>query len=189
MRTLYWHRPKQTQSARPSQGCHPGTAAILHSWTTQASQQEDHVSASTVVLFSRFGFGEATTDLEHKMASIFLSLLGVSSGLPGKLLFYTDGVKLVCEGSPVLEELQALQEQGVELVICSTCLNYFGLTDKVQVGTVGGMPAILRALDQAEKVISVWSRGRVHNLQIDITMDGRPNDGDTIILMSELLGG
>lgn len=113
------------------------------------------MSASTVVSFSRFGFGDASADLQHKMAGVFLSLLGVSAGLPGKLLFYTDGVKLVCEGSPVLEELQALQEQGVELIICSTCLEYFGLTDKVQVGTVGGMPAILRALDQAEKVISV----------------------------------
>jgi sulfur relay (sulfurtransferase) complex TusBCD TusD component (DsrE family) len=45
--------------------------------------------------------------------------------------------------------------QGVEFIICGTCLNYFGLTDKVQVGTIGGMPAIIEALSRAEKVISV----------------------------------
>jgi len=48
-----------------------------------------------------------------------------------------------------------LEAKGVEFVICGTCLNYFALTDKVQVGTIGGMPAILEALNQAEKVISV----------------------------------
>ena len=63
------------------------------------------MSRSTVVLFTRFGLGQAPADLQQKMAGIFLSLLGVSDALPGKLLFYTDGVKLVCEGSPVLEHL------------------------------------------------------------------------------------
>ena len=113
------------------------------------------LSGSTVVLFTRFGLGQAPADLQQKMAGIFLSLLGESDALPGELLFYTDGVRLVCEGSPVLEQLRALEAKGVELIVCSTCLNYFGLTDKVQVGIVGGMPAILEALARAEKVVSV----------------------------------
>lgn len=113
------------------------------------------MSSSTAVLFTRFGLGQAPADLQQKMADIFLSLLGRSDALPGRLLFYTDGVKLVCEGSPVLEQLRALEAKGVELIVCSTCLNYFGLTDKVQVGAVGGMAAILQALSQAEKVVSV----------------------------------
>jgi len=113
------------------------------------------MSSSTVVLFTCFGLGQAPADLQQKMADIFLSLLGGSDALPGRLLFYTDGVKLVCEGSPVLEQLRALEAKGVELIICSTCLNYFGLMDKVQVGTVGGMTAILEAMDRADKVVSV----------------------------------
>lgn len=111
------------------------------------------MSRPTVVLFSRFGLGQAPADLQQKMAGVFLSLLGVSEGLPDKLLFYTDGVKLVCEGSPVLQHLRRLEENGVELIICSTCLKYFDLMDKVRVGTVGGMPAILEALAQTEKVV------------------------------------
>lgn len=113
------------------------------------------MSHSSVVLFTRFGLGQASAELQLKMAGIFLSLLRESDALPAKMLFYTDGVKLVCEGSPVLEQLRALGAQGVELIVCSTCLNYFGLMDKVQVGIVGGMPDILEALAQAEKVISV----------------------------------
>lgn len=113
------------------------------------------MSRSTVVLFTRYGLGLAPAELQQKMAGIFLALLGESDALPGKLLFYTDGVKLVCEGSPVLKQLRALEAKGVELIVCSTCLNYFGLADKVQVGIAGGMPDILEALDRAEKVMSV----------------------------------
>lgn len=113
------------------------------------------MSRSTAVLFIRFGLGQGPAELQTKMADIFLSLLIESAELPGRLLFYTDGVKLVCEGSPVLEQLRALEAKGVELIVCLTCLNYFGLTDHVQVGIVGGMPDILAALAQAEKVMSV----------------------------------
>jgi len=113
------------------------------------------MSRSTVVLFTNFGLGQAPAELQQKLAGIFLSLLGGSDALPGKLLFYTDGVKLVCEGSSVLEQLRVLEAKGVELIVCSTCLNYFGLTDKVQVGIAGGMPDIIEALARAEKVVSI----------------------------------
>ncbi len=71
------------------------------------------------------------------------------------MLFYTEGVKLVCEGSPELEQLQALQAKGIELIICQTCFNYFRLADKVKVGIVGGMPDILQTLLQADKVVTL----------------------------------
>jgi intracellular sulfur oxidation DsrE/DsrF family protein len=113
------------------------------------------MSDSTVILFTRFGLGQAPAELQQMLADKFLCLLAGSDTLPAKLLFYGDGVKLVCAGSPVLEPLRVLEAKGVEFVICGTCLNYFALTDKVQVGTIGGMPAIIEALSRAEKVISV----------------------------------
>jgi sulfur relay (sulfurtransferase) complex TusBCD TusD component (DsrE family) len=64
-------------------------------------------------------------------------------------------VKLAVEGSPVLEQLQELERRGCHLVLCQTCLNYFGLVDKVKVGTVGGMGDILAAQATARKVISL----------------------------------
>lgn len=113
------------------------------------------MSNNTVVLFTRFGLGEAPDALQHKMAGIFLTLLPERDPLPTQILFYTDGVKLVCKDSPVLDELRALQAKGVELIVCSTCLNFFGLTDQLQVGIVGGMPDILEAIARAGKVVSV----------------------------------
>ena len=62
---------------------------------------------------------------------------------------------MVVEGSPVLDLLRALEAKGVRLIICSTCLQYYGLTEKVAVGIVGGMSDILLAQWMASKVITL----------------------------------
>ncbi|MEI8131267.1 MAG: DsrE family protein [Leptolinea sp.] len=109
----------------------------------------------TVLLFTRFGLGEGPSVLQQSLAEKFLSLTLLSNELPAKILFYTNGVHLVCEGSPVLEQLKEMQTRGVELIVCKTCTDTYGKTDKVQVGIIGGMPDILEALQKAEKVISL----------------------------------
>ena len=110
---------------------------------------------TTILIFTRNGLGDAPAELQQKLAAKFLQLNLDANTLPAKILFYTDGVKLACEGSPVIDELKAMKERGVELILCSTCLDYFGLRDKVQVGIVGGMPDIIEALSAAGKVISL----------------------------------
>jgi len=110
---------------------------------------------ATVLVFTRNGMGDAPAELQQKLAMKFLQLNLDANTLPAKILFYTDGVKLACEGSPVSDELKAMKERGVELILCSTCLDYFGLRDKVQVGIVGGMPDIIEALSAAGKIISL----------------------------------
>lgn len=110
---------------------------------------------NTILVFTRNGLGDAPAELQQKLAVKFLQLTLDANTLPAKILLYTDGVQLACEGSPVLAELQAMQERGVELILCSTCLDYFGLRDKVQVGIVGGMPDIIEAMSAAGKVISL----------------------------------
>lgn len=110
---------------------------------------------NTVLVFTRAGLGHADAALQERLAVTFLSLVGEHGLLPAKILFYTEGVQLVCEGSPVLDKLQALEARGVELIICRTCLDFLGLLDKVQVGVVGGMTDIVAAMQQAGKVISL----------------------------------
>lgn len=109
----------------------------------------------TVLVFTRNGLGEAPAELQQQLAGKFLSLIDNGATRPAKILFYTDGVKLACAGSPVIDQLQALQSHGVELILCSTCLDYYGLTDRVAVGIVGGMPDIVEAMQLANKVISL----------------------------------
>ncbi len=109
----------------------------------------------TVLVFNRNGLGDAPESLQQTLAVKYLSLAAQSEEKPAQIVFYANGVKLVCEGSLVLQWLKLLEAAGVELIVCSTCLEYFGLTDKVRVGKVGGMPGILAALQAAEKVISL----------------------------------
>ena len=113
------------------------------------------IDRDSVYLFTRFGMGEGPRELQTLLAGKLLTLTLDSGLLPSKILFYTDGVHLACEGSPVIEQLKRLEAGGVELVLCSTCLETFQLRDKVQVGIVGGMGDILQVLQQAKKVISL----------------------------------
>jgi hypothetical protein len=110
---------------------------------------------NTLILFSRNGMGQAEQALQHKLAVTYLRLLDEHDMLPGAICFYTEGVYLAVEGSPVLETLQSLEHKGVRLILCSTCLTYYNLMDKLKVGSVGGMGDILEAQQRAAKVITV----------------------------------
>jgi len=124
-------------------------------WKHKENHEMEPINHETVLLFTRSGLGQAPEELQGKLAQKFLSLINLEGMQPAKVLFYTDGVKLVCTGSPVLNELKQLNAAGVELVICSTCLSFYGLEEKVEVGMVGGMPDIIEALSKAQKVISL----------------------------------
>ncbi|MFO7370202.1 MAG: DsrE family protein [Bacteroidales bacterium] len=110
---------------------------------------------STVLLFTGNGMGTAPEDLSRTLTKNYLSLLCEENKVPAALLFYGEGVKLVCEGSPVLESMSVLEARGVKLLVCKTCLNYFGLPDKIKAGQVGTMADILTMQLEAGKVISV----------------------------------
>lgn len=108
-----------------------------------------------VILITRDGMGQADQPLQHKLMRTYLNLLNEHELLPAAICFYANGVKLVVDGSPVLDLLQALEAKGVHLVICQTCLDYFNLADQVRVGIVGGMTDIVEAQWRAEKVITL----------------------------------
>jgi len=97
--------------------------------------------------------GEGDPQLQKTLAGKFLTLIQQTNELPAAILFYTDGVKLACAGSPVLEPLVQLEQKGVRLVLCQTCLDFYGLTPVT--GVVGGMGDIIEALQKSEKVISL----------------------------------
>lgn len=109
----------------------------------------------SIILVSNYGMGNADETLQLTLIAKYFELLLQNGSLPSAICFYTDGVKLVCEGSPVIEQLRELESRTVRLVVCSTCLSYFALHEKVQVGVVGGMGDIIEAQSKAGKVISI----------------------------------
>jgi len=110
----------------------------------------------TVIQCTRFGMGHTNIhSLNVKLITKYFDILLEGNELPAAITFYTDGVQLVTEGSPILEQLSKLEAKGVRLIICSTCLAELRLTDKVKVGIVGGMPDIIEAQIKASKVITI----------------------------------
>jgi len=109
----------------------------------------------TILLITREGMGSADPALQHKLLDTYLRLLLENDSLPAAICFYTEGVRLVVEGSPLVERLAQIEQKGVRLVICSTCLNHFGLSEKVKVGIIGGMQDILEYQIRASKVITL----------------------------------
>jgi sulfur relay (sulfurtransferase) complex TusBCD TusD component (DsrE family) len=109
----------------------------------------------TIILVTNNGMGKADLALQHKLAAKYFELLMQNTDLPAAICFYTEGVKLTVNGSPVLELLKSLEAKGVHLIICSTCLDFYGLSGPTQVGIVGGMGDIIEAQAKAAKVITI----------------------------------
>ncbi|MEW6094572.1 MAG: DsrE family protein [Chloroflexota bacterium] len=110
---------------------------------------------NAILLATANGMGKGPEELQLRLARKYFELLVLQEPLPAAVCFYSDGVKLVVEGSPILEQLHALEAKSVRLIICSTCLDYYQLTEKVRAGIIGGMGDILEAQVRAEKVISL----------------------------------
>lgn len=108
-----------------------------------------------VYLFTRNGMGHAPQELQTALAKKLLTITLQSGELPARILFYTDGVRLACSGSVVLDELRALEAKGVELILCQTCLSTYELLGEVKVGIVGGMGDIIETMQKAPRLITL----------------------------------
>ena len=112
-------------------------------------------ASKITVVINRFGMGDAPEELSLTLVKNYLSLMAQEEMLPSYICLYANGVKLVLEGSPVIEELKALEEKGTKILICKTCLNYFNAVDKTLLGTVATMVDIIGAQTNCDKVINI----------------------------------
>ena len=109
--------------------------------------------SNTVVAVDTDSMGRGNDELGAVLIKGFLFAVSRLETLPKTVLFYNGGAKLTTEGSASLEDLRLMEQQGVEILTCGTCLNYYGLTDQLAVGGVTDMYTIVERLSRAEKVI------------------------------------
>jgi selenium metabolism protein YedF len=109
------------------------------------------MSAKTFLIQSE-GLGKGDDQLGKMLMASFFRLLGESQDKPSSLVFWNAGAKLVCEGSHVLVHLKKLEEQGVEILACTTCLEYYDLVDKMKVGKPTTMVKSIRSMMDSEMV-------------------------------------
>ena len=104
-------------------------------------------------MISSSHMGSGSDELGSALMKGFLYALNQQDSLPSTILFYNGGAALTCEGSASLEDIRSLKAQGVEILTCGTCLNYYGLTEKLQVGEVTNMYVICEKMTQADLIV------------------------------------
>lgn len=113
----------------------------------------DNKMDRTVVVFSSDKMGEGDEKLGRTLMKGFIYALTEQDRLPETVLLYNNGAKLSVEGADSLVDLKLLESQGVEILTCGTCLNHYGLTEKLGVGSVTNMYVIAEKQMQATKIV------------------------------------
>jgi selenium metabolism protein YedF len=104
-----------------------------------------------VVLLSSDQLGRGEPELGAILMRSFLYTLGEIEPRPQTLILLNAGVKLAVEGSPVLQDLRALEESGLQLLVCGTCLDYYQLKERLAVGSISNMYTIAETLMGADQ--------------------------------------
>ena len=116
-------------------------------------QEWEKQKIMVMVATDRIGYGD--DELGKKLMQSFLKTLQEMGDELWRLVFVNNGVKLTIGASEALPDLKELEEQGIHILVCGTCLNHFDILDKKQVGETTNMLDIVTAMQLADKVINV----------------------------------
>lgn len=119
--------------------------------TTESADLQDNV---TILITNRY-FGQGEEELGQVLMRSFLYTLGEMNGRVKSIVFINSGVFLTTEGSEVLEILQGLSQEGAQILSCGTCLDFYGLKDKLAVGEITNMYTAVEMLSSAERSITL----------------------------------
>ena len=108
---------------------------------------------NTVVVISSDKMGEGNDELGHVLIKAFIYALTELDNAPNTVIFYNGGAQLSVEGSDSLEDLRKLEQKGTVIMTCGTCLNYYGISDKLAIGEISNMYSIVEKLAAASKII------------------------------------
>jgi selenium metabolism protein YedF len=115
--------------------------------------QEKEKAKRIIVYTNSHLLGVGDEALGSILMKAFLKTLLDIETKPSRLILINSGVRLASEGSEVLETLRALSERGVEILSCGTCLDFYGLKEKVRVGVISNMYEITQTLLHADHII------------------------------------
>ena len=111
-------------------------------------------ASDKVVVIRSNVMGEGDPELGKVLIKWFIYALSQHKELPKTILFYNGGACLTCEGSASLDDLKELEHRGVKILTCGTCLNFYGLSEKLKVGEVTNMYEIAETMSKASLIVS-----------------------------------
>jgi len=133
-----------------------GIYLTLRTAEVRPAKQQRAVTTGIVLFIASDVLGRGDNQqLGRLLMQSFLHTLGGLTSRPETIVFMNSGVTLVINDSPVLGELRQLENQGIEILACGTCLSRLQLADKVAVGQVSNMYTIADTLLRADKIVSL----------------------------------
>ncbi len=108
----------------------------------------------TVVVISSNKMGEGDSDLGAILIKGFFTALSEVEPLPSEVIFYNSGVLLLPQESGIMASLEKLRSNGVKITACGTCVDFYGIKEKLTIGTISNMFSILSSLNAASKIIN-----------------------------------
>jgi selenium metabolism protein YedF len=126
-----------------------GEAGVMVEQTTAGDRMR------SVVVLNGDVMGRGSEELGAILIKAFLNTLAENEPPPWRMVLFNSGVKLAMEGADTVQAFQDLESMGVEILVCGTCLDFFGLKEKLAVGTVSNMYDILTTMFSATNSITI----------------------------------
>ncbi len=115
---------------------------------------KNNAAEGLVYVIPSESMGRGSEELGWALLQNFIRTIPDITPMPSSILFYNSGVKTVCSESKALDALRTLEQKGVKILSCGTCIAYFSLSGKLKVGRDTSMPEIMNIMAMADKVVS-----------------------------------
>lgn len=131
----------------------PAATAVEETDEEEINCVPDSRKKGMVVVLSANVMGGGDEKLGKTLMKAFVFALTKQDVLPDTILCYNSGAYLTCEGSDSLDDFRELEAEGVNIMTCGTCLDFYGIKDTLAVGTVTNMYDIVETMEKAKLVI------------------------------------
>ena len=152
------HKGFGVQAEKKSDNEYAVTMNISGAAAEEAKEEEvacvmDSRRKGMLVVLSGNVMGTGDAKLGTSLMKAFVFALTKQDQLPDTILCYNTGAYLTCEGADTLEDLKLLESEGVTILTCGTCLDFYGLKEKLAVGSVTNMYDIVERMENAAQII------------------------------------
>jgi selenium metabolism protein YedF len=137
--------------AKQGDTAHPTLQTSSSLERTEPSLQRDE----QLILITSDVIGRGDDSLGSKLMQNFIATLPEMGNSLWRIILINGAVKLAIEGSPALEHFKKLEQEGVSILVCGTCLDHFNLLENKQIGETTNMLDVVTSLQLASKVIKV----------------------------------
>ena len=128
-------------------------AAVEEAKNEEVTCVMDSRRKGMLVILSGNIMGTGDAKLGTALMKAFVFALTKQDQLPDTILCYNTGAYLTCEGADTLEDLKLLESEGVTILTCGTCLDFYGLKEKLAVGSMTNMYDIVERMENAAQII------------------------------------